>query len=109
MVVANLLPSLFSAFPHSNFHYFEQLKLQSEAELSGLLPGSGSGEGNFTTVDAVQRPDLTPIYPNVTVKIYRTEKMEQPVESIEVDRKGNFYTTTPVDWGRLMGFSYQRQ
>ena len=53
MGVANLLPSLFSAFPHSNFHYFEQLKLQSEAELSGLLPGSGSGEGNFTTVDAV--------------------------------------------------------
>ena len=38
------------------------------------------------------------IYPNVTVKIYRTEKMEQPVERIEVDGKGNLYTTTPVDW-----------
>ena len=44
------------------------------------------------------------IYPNVTVKIYRTEKMEQPVESIEVDGKGNLYTTTPVDWGPAYGF-----
>ena len=44
------------------------------------------------------------IYPNVTVKIYRTEKMEQPVESIEVDGKGNFYTTTPVDWGPAYRF-----
>ena len=38
------------------------------------------------------------IYPNITVRIYHTEKMEQSVERIEVDGKGNFYTTTPVDW-----------
>ena len=30
--------------------------------------------------------------------------MEQPVERIEVDGKGNFYTTTPVDWGPGYGF-----
>ena len=30
--------------------------------------------------------------------------MEQPVESIEGDEKGNFYTTTPVDWGPAYGF-----
>ena len=30
--------------------------------------------------------------------------MEQPVESIEGDGKGNFYTTTPVDWGPAYGF-----
>ena len=30
--------------------------------------------------------------------------MEQPVESIEVDGKGNLYTTTPVDWGPAYRF-----
>ena len=30
--------------------------------------------------------------------------MEQPVERIEVDGKGNFYTTTPVNWGPAYGF-----
>ena len=64
----------------------------------GCHRSDGSGEGNFTTAGTVYKPDQTRVYPNVTVKIYHTEKMEQPVERIEVDGKGNFYTTTPVDW-----------
>ncbi len=76
----------------------------------GCHRSDGSGERNFTTAGTVYKPDQTRVYTNVTVKIYHTEKMEQPVERIEVDGKGNFlYDNTSGLGSRIMGFSHQRE
>ena len=60
----------------------------------------GSGEGRFTLAGTVYQTDETTVYPNTTVKLYTgADTSGELVITVEVDGKGNFYTTESVDWG----------
>ena len=60
----------------------------------------GSGEGWFNVAGSVYDSSKTNPYPNAMVKLY-SEPNESGVlvKLIEVDGKGNFYTTESVDFG----------
>jgi hypothetical protein len=60
----------------------------------------GSGEGRFTVAGTVYQADGTTPYPNTTVTLYTgADASGELVITVEVDGKGNFYTTESVDWG----------
>lgn len=60
----------------------------------------GPGEGWFTVAGTVYNSSETAVYPNATVKLYTgTNGSGTLVKTIEVDGKGNFYTTNSVDFG----------
>ncbi len=56
----------------------------------------GDGEGLFTVAGTVYHADQTTPYPNAVV-ILSTVSSHSIAAAIEVDAKGNFYTTE-VDW-----------
>jgi len=61
---------------------------------------SGSdGEGWFTTAGSIYNSSFTAPYMNGTVNL-TTEPQNGGITkaTIEVDKKGNFYTTTPIDF-----------
>ena len=54
----------------------------------------GSGEGWFTVAGTVYDKQKTAIYLNATVKLFtKTNNTLSEVATIEVDKKGNFYST----------------
>lgn len=58
----------------------------------------GEGPGIFTVAGSVYKEDLASALPNVTVELFSAlEGATGLVYSIEVDAKGNFYTTDPLD------------
>jgi mono/diheme cytochrome c family protein len=60
----------------------------------------GSGEGWFTVAGTVYQPDLTTPYPDATVRLHTgADGTGTLAITVEVDGRGNFYTTRPVDWG----------
>lgn len=60
----------------------------------------GSGEGAFTVAGTVYDAAGANVLPNSTVKLYESaDTGGTPLMTIEVDGKGNFYTTEPVNWG----------
>jgi len=60
----------------------------------------GDGEGWFTVAGTVYNSTQTTVYPNATITLYTGSKgTGDLVAAIEVDKKGNFYTTEKVDFG----------
>ncbi len=60
----------------------------------------GQGEGWFTTAGTVYNTMGTAVSPNATVKLYTGPNgTGSLVKTIEVDGKGNFYTTSSIDFG----------
>lgn len=60
----------------------------------------GDGEGWFTVAGTVYENGLTSVLPNATVKLYADSNgAGELVATIEVDEKGNFYTTKVVNFG----------
>lgn len=60
----------------------------------------GKGEGTFTLGGTVYNASKTTAYPNATVKLYTgPNETGTLVKTIEVDGKGNFYTTAAIDFG----------
>ena len=60
----------------------------------------GSGEGWFTVAATVYDSLQTTPLPNATVRLYTSANGGGTLKyTIEVDAKGNFYTTAPIDWG----------
>ncbi|NQU88726.1 MAG: hypothetical protein HQ541_23530 [Mariniphaga sp.] len=60
----------------------------------------GKGKGWFTVAGTVYNASLTSVYINSTVKLYKDSISSGTlVKTIEVDGKGNFYTTDNVDFG----------
>ncbi len=58
----------------------------------------GEGEGNFTVAGTIYDSTGTSVNPNGTVKIYSHPNGNGNVlATIEVDAKGNFYTTESID------------
>lgn len=56
--------------------------------------GGGSGEGVFTVAGTVYNNSQLLVYPNATVKLYSdANRTGDPIATVEVDSKGNFYTT----------------
>lgn len=59
----------------------------------------GDGEGWFTVAGTVYESGLTSVLPNATVKLFtETNGTGELVATIEVDEKGNFYTTKMIDF-----------
>jgi hypothetical protein len=59
----------------------------------------GEGEGWFTVAGTVYYADLITPYPNAVVYLGQGPMSSGPwLMSIEVDSKGNFYTTEDIDW-----------
>jgi len=60
----------------------------------------GGGEGWFTVAGSVYNKELTDVNPNGLVQ-FTTEANGSGaiIEEVEVDGKGNFYTTEPIDFG----------
>lgn len=60
----------------------------------------GDGEGWFVTAGSVYNSNKQTPYPNATVKLY-TDAVGTGtlIGSIEVDGKGNFYSTENIDFG----------
>jgi len=58
----------------------------------------GSGSGNFALAGTVYQSDGISVYPNASIQIW-TESMASGtiLETIEVDAKGNFFTTDPIE------------
>lgn len=60
----------------------------------------GKGEGAFTIGGTVYNASKSAVYPGATVKLYTgTNGTGTLVKTIEVDGKGNFYTTAAIDYG----------
>jgi hypothetical protein len=60
----------------------------------------GQGEGWFTVAGTVYNSAKTAVYPNSTVKLYTGPNGTGTLlKTIEVDGKGNFYTTADVNFG----------
>ena len=60
----------------------------------------GDGEGRFKVAGSVYAADKTTIYPKALIELFTgTNGTGTLVESIEVDSKGNFYTTKDIDFG----------
>ena len=60
----------------------------------------GGGEGWFTVAGTVYNSWLTSVLPNATVILYtEANGTGDLVATIEVDEKGNFYTTKVIDFG----------
>ena len=60
----------------------------------------GSGEGWFTLAGSVYHEDLSTPYPNATIRLYTGQMgTGNLVATVEVDQKGNFYTTEHIDFG----------
>jgi len=60
----------------------------------------GKGEGTFTVAGTVYNASGVAVSPNVTVKLYTGPNgTGSLVKTIEVDGKGNFYTTGNTDFG----------
>ena len=61
----------------------------------------GSGEGWFNVAGTVYDSTKTNTYPNIQIKLY-TERngMGDLVKTVEVDAKGNFFTTEDIDFGQ---------
>ncbi|PLX13804.1 MAG: hypothetical protein C0597_11005 [Marinilabiliales bacterium] len=60
----------------------------------------GSGEGVFTVAGTVYQSNQTTTYPEATVKLYsEANGTETLFASIEVDQRGNFYTTQQIAFG----------
>ena len=60
----------------------------------------GDGEGWFTVAGTVYNEAQTSILPNATIKLYSgSNATEDLIATIEVDSKGNFYTTKKIDFG----------
>ncbi|HSH20763.1 MAG TPA: hypothetical protein VLA03_09935 [Draconibacterium sp.] len=59
----------------------------------------GPGEGWFTAGGTVYNAAKTAVYPNATVKLYTgPNETGTLVKTIEVDGKGNFYTTADINF-----------
>lgn len=59
----------------------------------------GGGEGWFTAAGTVYDTALVNTYPNLTIDLYTgVNGSGDLVKTIEVDGKGNFYTTKKVDF-----------
>jgi len=60
----------------------------------------GSGEGIFNLAGTVYNEALTSINPNATVNLYTgANGTGTLIKAIEVDAKGNLYTTSSIDFG----------
>ncbi len=60
----------------------------------------GSGEGIFKVAGTVYNEALTSINSNATVKLYTGANGTGTLKkAIEVDARGNFYTTSSIDFG----------
>ena len=60
----------------------------------------GKGEGTFTVAGTVYNASGAAVSPNATVKLYTGPNgTGSLVKTIEVDGKGNFYTTSSIDFG----------
>jgi mono/diheme cytochrome c family protein len=60
----------------------------------------GDGEGWFTVAGTVYESELTSVLPNATVKLYtEANGAGDLIATVEVDGKGNFYTTKVIDFG----------
>jgi len=60
----------------------------------------GNGEGWFTVAGTVYNASASAVYPKATVKFYTgSNGTGTLVKTIEVDGKGNFYTTADVNFG----------
>ena len=60
----------------------------------------GSGKGVFTVAGTVYNAAKTAVYPNATVKLYTEAKGSGTLlQTIEVDARGNFYSTANVNFG----------
>jgi len=62
-------------------------------------PLGETGEGWFTVSGTVYKSDKTTAYPNGTVKLYSVANQGGTlVKSIQVDGRGNFYTTETISF-----------
>lgn len=69
---------------------------------------NGSGDGVFSISGTVYKEDLDSPLPNSTVRVYSTaEEGTDPLYVIEVDSKGNFYTTENINFGEGLYISVQ--
>lgn len=60
----------------------------------------GSGEGVFTIGGTIYKTNGTAVYPNTTIKLYTGPNGTGTlIKTIEVDGKGNFYTTEAINFG----------
>jgi cytochrome c553 len=60
----------------------------------------GPGEGWFTVAGTVYDSTRTDLYPGTTVKLYTGPNGTGDLRAtLEVDLKGNFYTTEPIEFG----------
>jgi mono/diheme cytochrome c family protein len=60
----------------------------------------GSGEGWFLAAGTIYESNKTTAYPNATVMLYTATGGTGTLKAtIEVDDKGNFYTTETIDFG----------
>ncbi len=60
----------------------------------------GEGEGLFVVAGTVYKESKTAVYPNTTVQFHTEANAGGTlVKSIEVDGKGNFYSTETLDFG----------
>ena len=60
---------------------------------------NGSGEGSFTVAGTVYDSSLANVYTSATVKLYTAPNGGGTLKyMLQVDRKGNFYTSNAVDF-----------
>lgn len=63
------------------------------------VPGGG-GDGLFSVAGTVYEESLNSVLPNAIVRLYESDDPgETPIAVIEVDGRGNFYTTETIDFG----------
>ena len=60
----------------------------------------GGADGIFSVAGTVYEESLNSVLPNSIVRLYETSDFNKdPVAVIEVDSRGNFYTTESINFG----------
>lgn len=60
---------------------------------------NGDTNIEFSIAGTIYRTNTDQAYPNVLLNLYNSVDIEDiPIETIEVDGKGNFYSNIPIDW-----------
>ncbi len=105
VAIATIIVGLFACGEDNEDEQLVSINGSNESHKSGencmnCHKSGGSGEGIFVVAGTIYNSNKTAVYPNATIRFYSGPNASGNLQAmIEVDGKGNFYTTESTDFG----------